>query len=67
MQILFTITAKQIGVLRGTSYNTARKEWLQVRDALALKKGQPLRLRQLAEYWGESTQELAQILYNFKG
>ena len=67
MHTLFTITAQQISILRGTSYKTARKEWHQVRDALALTKEQPLKLRDLANYWDMCPKDLASILYGFKG
>lgn len=63
MHLLFTITAKQISFLRGTSYTTARKEWTQVRDALALGRNQPLQLRHLADYWGMCPKDLASTLY----
>lgn len=67
MHILFTITAQQISILRGTSYKTARKEWHQVRDALALDRQQPLKLKDLADYWGMCPKDLASTLYGFKG
>ena len=66
MHTLFTVTAKQISILRGTSYKTARKEWHQVRDALSLAATEPLKLRDLAAYWGLACKDLAETLYNFK-
>jgi hypothetical protein len=66
MQLLFTITALQISVLRGTCYKTARKEWHQVRDSLGLVGKEPLKLRDLAAYWDLCPNELAQSLYNIK-
>lgn len=60
MNTYFTITAQNIMVLRGVCYNTARKEWKQILDALGVKT---LMLRQLAEYWGVPAQELAEALY----
>lgn len=66
MQLLFTITAKQISYLRGISYTTARKEYKAVRDVLALDAKAPLKLRDLAAYWDICPNQLAQTLYNFK-
>lgn len=67
MYTLFTITAQQISILRGTSYKTARKEWHQVRDALALDRQCPLKLCDLANYWGMCPKDLASTLYSFRG
>lgn len=66
MHTLFTITAQQISILRNVSYKTARKEWHAVRDALALKEKEPLKLKDLAAYWGIATQDLAESLYTTK-
>jgi hypothetical protein len=66
MYMLFTITAQHVSVLRGISYKTARKEWQQVKDALKLDAGEPLKLRDLAAYWGLCPQETAEALYNIK-
>jgi hypothetical protein len=66
MHTLFTITAHQIGRLRGVSYKTARKEWHAVRDALQLEKDEPLKLRDLAAYWDLPCADLASTLYKIK-
>lgn len=66
MHLLFTITALQIAALRGICYKTARKEWHQVRDALALGDKEPLKLRDLAAYWDLPAADLAATLYNAK-
>jgi len=66
MHLLFTITAQQIATLRGVCYSTGRKEWHQVRDALSLARQEPLKLRDLAAYWGFCPKELAETLYNVK-
>ncbi|RZK30518.1 MAG: hypothetical protein EOO61_19175 [Hymenobacter sp.] len=63
MYTLFTITAHHISQLRGVSYGTARKEWHQVKDALALTGKMPLKLRDLAGYWDICPKELAESLY----
>lgn len=66
MYTLFTVTALHVSVLRGVSYNTARKEWQAIKDALHLKAGEPLKLRDLAAYWDLCPKETAETLYNIK-
>lgn len=65
MYLLFNITAKQISIVRGVCYESARKEMHKMRDALSLAEGEPLMLRHAAAYWGFCPQELAQCLYSF--
>ncbi len=59
----FSVTAKQIGILRGLCYKTARKEFHAIRDALALESSVPLTLRHLASYWDVPVGELTGALY----
>lgn len=66
MHSLFTVTAHHVSVLRGVSYNTARKEWQAIKDALAIAAGEPLKLRDLAAYWGIDAKETAEQLYSIK-
>ncbi|MGI4872026.1 MAG: hypothetical protein ACRYFX_12715 [Janthinobacterium lividum] len=66
MHTLFTITAQHISLLRKVSYTTARKEWNALRDALSLSEKEPLKLRDVAAYYGVPTQDLAEALYNYK-
>lgn len=58
-----TITAKQIATLQGTCYETARREFHRVRAALELPADQPLRLRDLAQAWGATVNDLVTELY----
>lgn len=60
MNTFFTITAKNIQVLRGCCYATARKEWRSILDA---KGARQLSLRELAAHWDVPVKELAEILY----
>lgn len=66
MHILFTITAQHISLLRKVSYTTARKEWNLLRAVLLLKDKEPLKLRDVAAYYGIPTKDLAETLYNYK-
>jgi chromosome segregation and condensation protein ScpB len=66
MYTLFTVTALHVQHLRGVSYNTARKEWQAIKDALLLKAGEPLKLKDLAAFWGLCPVETAETLYNIK-
>jgi hypothetical protein len=63
MQLLFTVTAQHISVLRGVCYKTARKEWKAIRDVLSLTEKEPLKLKDVAAYWDLPTADLANALY----
>lgn len=62
MNTFYTITAHQIGVLRGCSYPTARKEWKRVAAVLG-PDTRVIMLRELAGVWGVPADELAKALY----
>jgi hypothetical protein len=66
MHTFFTVTAKQINILQGGCYETARKEWHRLRAVLQLKEKEPLRLRDLAAAWDAPVESLAETLYEFK-
>ncbi|RYE91486.1 MAG: hypothetical protein EOO37_00140 [Cytophagaceae bacterium] len=66
MYTLFTVTAQHVSVLRGVSYKTARAEWQAIKDALGLKDKEPLKLRDVAAYWGLCPLEAAEALYKIK-
>jgi hypothetical protein len=55
-----TISVKQIQILRCVSYNTARKEWQQIKDALGVKI---LTAGQLSGYWSVPLADLKAALY----
>lgn len=57
-----TISPRQIQILNSCCYNTARKRWQTIKDALGLDQKQPLMLRHLAAYWSVPAEELAQAL-----
>lgn len=61
--LFYTITARQISILQGTCYNTARKEYQRVKDVLGLTRGQPLMLRHLAAAWDAQAEDLAKALH----
>lgn len=66
MQLLFTVTAQHVSVLRNVCYKTARKEWHAMRDALGLEKKEPLKLKDVAAYWDLPVKDLATALYSIK-
>lgn len=55
MTPFYSVTVKDIMTFRGCSYNTARKEWRQIADALDVPS---LQYRHLVTYWGCSLEEL---------
>lgn len=59
----WVISAKQISILQGCCYCTARKEYHRLRDVLGLERGEPLRLRHVATVWDASVDDLAKVLY----
>jgi hypothetical protein len=56
---LFIVGAKQIQILRGCCYNTARKELRTVKDSVGATQ---LTVRQLAIHWDIPIQEIASAL-----
>jgi hypothetical protein len=59
----YSVSAKQIGVLRGTCYKTARKELRVIRDALNLAELAPLTMSHLARYWDVPLGEITGVLF----